>query len=152
MSLQIQSISSRDSADIADRFRQRAAAVRARAATLMADYLVDNSPVDTGTYILAHVASVGPMPEVPDRTSHGKPRGQTRTQFVNLARGNLHRSVSASAIQASSEVWFRNRAIHATFVEHGRNGVAGQLVYTRTRAAAPELIRQAAREMGATTR
>lgn len=150
MSTHVQAISRRDSTDIAERFRQRAAAVRARAATLMADYIVDNSPVDTATYIMAHVAGVGPVPEIADRSSHGKPRGQTRAQFVNLARGNLHRSVSAQAIQASSEVWFRNRAIHAPFVEYGREGVEGHLVYTRARAAAPELILQAAREMGMT--
>lgn len=150
MVVQIQAISQRTSQNIAERFQQRAAELRERAALKIADALIDNSPVDTGTYIMAHAAGAGAMPQIADRSSHGKPRGRSESQFKNLARGNLYRSVSAQAIQASAEIWFRNTAIHAPFVEHGRSGssVAGRLVYATTRAAAPEFIRQAAREMG----
>lgn len=152
MVVQVQAISQRDSTDIAARFLQRAAEVRERAALKIVDRIIDNSPVDTGTYIMAHVAGQGAVSEIAARSSHGKPRGQTWSQFANIARGNLYRSVSAQAIQASDEIWFRNRAIHAPYVEHGRGGQAGYLVYTETRAAAPNLIRQAAREMGMDTR
>lgn len=152
MVVQVQAISQRDSTDIAARFLQRAAEVRERAALKIVDRIIDNSPVDTGTYIMAHVAGQGAVSEIAARSSHGKPRGQTWSQFANLARGNLYRSVSAQAIQASGEIWFRNRAIHAPYVEYGRGGKEGHLVYTDTRAAAPNLIRQAAREMGMDTR
>lgn len=152
MVVQMQAISRTDSTDIAARFRQRAAELRERVGLKIADTIINNSPVDTGTYIMAHIAGQGAMPQIADRSSHGKPRGQTWSQFANIARGNLYRSVSAQAIQASSEIWFRNSAIHAQYVEHGRAGQQGHLVYANTRARVPELIRRAAREMGMETR
>lgn len=144
MVVQVQAIHQSTSQDIAARFRQRAAEVRERAALKMADHIVDQSPIDTATYILAHVAGAGASPEIADRSSHGKARGVPDAQFRNLARGNLRRSVSSAAVSAASEIWFRNRAVHAPIVEY----VHGYAVYAQTRAMADVFIREAAREAG----
>lgn len=144
MVVQVQTISRRDSADIAARFQQRAAELRERVGLRLADVIVDNSPVDTGAYILGHVAGTQASTEAASRTSHGRQRNQNRAQFVNLARGNLYRSVSAEAIQASAEIWFRNVTVHAPFVEY----LHGYAVYATARASASQIIRDVAVEMG----
>lgn len=148
MATQFQAISSHTSQQAAQIFRERAAAIRLRVAEKIADAIVDGSPVDTGTYIMAHVAGTGSSDEDGSRSSHGKPRGRDRSQFTNLARGNLRRSVSAAAVQASSEIWFRNRAWHAPAVEHlgWAAGTQPYQVYARARAQVPTFIREAARE------
>jgi hypothetical protein len=145
-------------------FRERAAQLRSRVAEKIADSIVDNSPVDTGTYILAHVAGVGESDAEATRSSQGKQRGRNRAQFVGLAKGNLKRSVSASAVAAGNEIWFRNRALHAARVEYlgwaaplfGRSGTGSTKqpyhVYAKARAYAPVAVREAAVELGFTTR
>lgn len=149
MVTQVQAITRTDSADIAERFRQRAAQLRERVLLRMADAIVDNSPVDTGTYVLAHRAGAGPDSSEAERSSHGKPRPVSESQFKNLARGNLHRSVSSAAVAAATEVFFRNSAVHAPRVEYvGWNGRPPYAVYARVRNAADTFIRDAATEMG----
>lgn len=150
MASSVQVIRRRDSADIADRFRERAAALRERVLLRMADDIVNNSPVDTGTYILAHRAAsaAGGAVEAVSRSSHGKRRDVPDAQFRNLARGNLHRSVSSAAVASATEVFFRNVSDHADIVEY----LHGHAVYARVRNATPAFIAQAAAEMGMTTR
>lgn len=150
MVTQVQAIYKKDSADISARFREKAAALRERVLLRMADEIVNNSPIDTGTYIMAHRATptAGGMTDVAARSSHGKPRGVPDAQFRNLARGNLYRSVSSAAIAASGDVFFRNVAEHADIVEW----VHGHGVYARVRNAVPVFVRQAAQEMGLETR
>jgi hypothetical protein len=167
MIVQVQAISKKSTQQAELLFRQRAAELRARVASKIADEIVNLSPVDTGTYIMAHVAGTGPSDEAPTRSSNepGRERGQNPQQFKNLARGNLKRSVSAAAIQASNEVWFRNRALHAARVEYDGwtaplfgipssplVAVPAYHVYAKARARAPQFIRDAAREMGMTAR
>lgn len=149
MVVQMKAISQRTTQTAEQLFRERAAELRRRAGEKIADFIVDVSPVDTGTYIMAHVAGSGAMPEIASRSSDNKPRGQNRQQFQNLARGNLKRSVSAAAVQAGSEIWFRNRALHAPEVEYiGWNSQEAYHVYAKARAYAPTAIREAAREVG----
>ncbi|HEY7821721.1 MAG TPA: hypothetical protein VIG24_02750, partial [Acidimicrobiia bacterium] len=88
MVVQVQAISKTETASIAIRFQERAAELRRRVGERIADEIVDLSPVDTGTYVMAHVAGSGAMPEIASRSSDNKPRGQNRQQFQNLARGN----------------------------------------------------------------
>lgn len=165
MIAQVQAISKKSTQQAELLFRQRAVELRARVAAKIADEIVDLSPVDTGTYIMAHVAGTGESSESAERSSHGKERGRNPAQFKNLARGNLRRSVSAAAIQASNEVWFRNRALHASRVEYDgwtaplfgiesspRVAVPAYHVYAKARARAPKFIHDAAREMGMTAR
>ena len=156
---QLEAISRRDSEDIAARFKARAAEMRRRVGEAIADEIVNNSPVDTGTYVMAHVAGAGDTADSGGRTSHGKKRGQNKQQFQNLARGNLKRSVLAEAIEASGEIWFRNRAAHAARVEFtgwpaplfGNPNISGPgpyHVYAKTAAMVPTIIRRVAAEMG----
>jgi hypothetical protein len=153
MVVQVRAISKRATQDLAREFEMRAAEMRDRVGRRIADVIVDRSPVDTGTYIMAHVAGDGRVSGDVERSSGGKPRGRDGQQFRNLARGNLHRSVSAAAIQAGNEIFFRNRAEHAPFVEYiGWKGRQADHVYGIARAATPQIIRDVAAAMGMTTR
>lgn len=153
MVVQVQAISQRDTTDLEARFKERAAQLRARAAERIVDAIIDGSPVDTGTYVMAHAAGVGAVPEIASRSSHGKTRGRSAAQFKALARHNLKRSVSAAAVQAGSEIWFRNRAFHAAYVEHiGWKTTPAYHVYSNAAHQAPQFILDAAREMGMTAR
>ena len=153
MVVQMKVISQRTTQTAEQLFRERAAELRRRAGEKIADFIVDASPVDTGTYIMAHVAGSGAMPEIASRSSDNKPRGQNRQQFQNLARGNLKRSVSSAAVQAGGEIWFRNRALHAPEVEYiGWKSRSADHVYRLSAARTPEFIRAVAQEMGFTSR
>lgn len=153
MVVQMKIISQRTTQNMEHIFRERAAALKRLAGEKIADNIVDNSPVDTGTYIMAHAAGTGAMPEIASRSSDGKARGQNEQQYKNLARGNLKRSVSAAAVQAGAEIWFRNRALHAPEVEYiGWKSQDAYHVYAKARAYGPTAIREAARELRFDTR
>jgi hypothetical protein len=120
MVVQVKAISKITSGQMEQIFRERAAQLKSRVAERIADDIVNFSPVDTGTYIMAHVAGTGESSEEPSRSSVSptrKERGRDPQQFKNLARGNLKRSVSAQAVMNANEIWFRNRALHAQRVE-----------------------------------
>lgn len=164
MVVRIEAISRIESHDISARFRDKAAELRARVSERIADDIVDFSPVDTGTYIMAHVADTGSGTEDAPRSSKGKARRRNRQQFQNLARGNLKRSVTKDAILNSAEVHFRNRAEHAARVEYlgwgggaeaEAAGSAGEhtpggpyRVYAMASARARQHVEDVAREMG----
>jgi len=163
MVVQMQMIYQKRSEDIAARFQARAAELRERVGIEIADRIVDRSPVDSGTYIMAHAAGPDMSGESASRSSQGKPRGRNASQFRELARANLRRSVSAAAVQASGTIWFRNRALHAGRVEYlgwpaplfGNAGASGRgpyYVYADTRAEVPAIINQVAASMGFDTR
>lgn len=142
MIVQVGAIRTRDTRDLEAQFKARAARIRQQVAERIVDVIINASPVDTGTYIMAHVAGQGASPEIESRSSHGKPRGRSKAQFAALARNNLRRSVSAAAIQASNEIWFRNRALHAASVEYlGWKGAPAYHVYAVASAAAAQIIR-----------
>lgn len=153
MIVQVRAISQKTTQQAELLFKERAAQLRERVGQKLVDAIVDGSPIDTGTYIMAHVAGAGESGESAGRSSKGKIRGRNPAQFRNLARGNLRRSVSAAAISASAEIWFRNRAEHAGHVEYlGWAGTQAYHVYANARAMAPQFIRDAALELGMTTR
>ena len=153
MIVQVGAIRTRDTRDIEALFKAHAVQIRQQVVERIADSIIDSSPVDTGTYIMAHAAGVGALPEIESRSSHGKPRGRSKPQFQALARNNLKRSVSARALQASTEVWFRNRALHAAQVEYlGWNGTPAYHVYARAGAEAEQFIRDAVASAGGTVR
>lgn len=163
MATQVQAITRIESTDIAERFLQNAARLRARVGDMLADAIVDGSPVDTGTYVMAHRAGTGPSEGVADRSSEGKTRGRNPAQFKNLARANLKRSVSAAAVQASGDIWFTNASLHAARVESlgwpaplfGNPGISGPgpyRVYAQARATFPAFVDRAAAELGMQTR
>lgn len=155
MVVQMQTIYRKRSEDIATRFKARAAELRERVGIEIADRIVDRSPVDTGTYIMAHIAGTDMSDESASRSSEGKPRSRNPNQYRELARGNLRRSVSAAAIQASGTIWFRNRALHAGRVEYlgwPGSGPGPYYVYADTRAEVSVIIDQIAASMGFETR
>jgi hypothetical protein len=156
MIVQVKAISRITTGQMEQIFRERAAQLKSRVAERIADDIVNFSPVDTGTYIMAHVAGTGESSEEPSRSSANKPRGRNPSQFKNLALGNLKRSVSSQAVMTADEIWFRNRAEHAVHVETlgwtGKGGPGPYHVYARARNRASVHIGDVAREMGMETR
>jgi hypothetical protein len=151
MVISVQAISSVQSRGISERFRDRAAQLRNRAAEMIAEDIVKASPVDTGTYIMSHIATTGEAPSGAATTSRNKIRGRDATQFQNLALGNLKRSVSKDAILNSATIDFFNRAEHAAQVEDGgwpEFGKPPHRVYAQAKAMAPQRILDAAKELG----
>jgi hypothetical protein len=149
MVITVRAISRASSEDISRRFKENAAKLRQRALELIAKDIVDFSPVDTGTYVMAHVAGATSEPGGGVRSSHGKIRGRDKGQFRNLALGNLQRSVSSDAIMNAANVYFHNRAEHAEQVEFmGWKSAQAYHVYGQARRAAPTRIADAARELG----
>lgn len=150
---QVRAIGDRTTQQMELLFREKAAQLRARIAEKMVDSIVELSPVDTGTYIMAHSAATSDTGGAATRSSEGKPRGRSKSQFANLARGNLMRSVSARAIQASDTIYFRNSAIHARRVENiGWATQSPYHVYSQTRGKFGQFVREAASELGFQTR
>jgi hypothetical protein len=148
-------------------FKERARALRVAVGERIASDIVDSSPVDTGTYILAHRASgTDGGDAAADRSSVDpvrKQRGRNPAQFKGLAKGNLKRSVSAAAMQNATDIWFQNSSMHAQRVESlgwpaplfGNPRISGPgpyRVYAKARAAVPQHIRDAARGLGFTAK
>jgi hypothetical protein len=121
MVVQFKAISKITSGQMEQVFRERAAKLKSAVAERIADDIVDFSPVDTGTYIMAHKAGTGSSDADATRSSAPggtpKQRGRNPQQFKNLARGNLKRSVSSQAVMNATEIWFANSALHAERVE-----------------------------------
>ena len=153
MVVQFRAISQKTTQQAELLFQERAAALRRLAAEKIAEAIVDYSPVDTGTYIMAHAAGSAESAEAASRTSRGKARGRNPRQFKTLALGNLKRSVSSAAVTAGQEIWFRNRAEHAVKVEYeGWPTKEAYHVYAKARAFARIAISEAATELGFRTR
>ena len=160
---QVKMLQGRNPEQMAARTREKFAALRSRVAEKMADNIVDNSPVDTGTYIMAHSAATAESGGQADRSSQNKIRGRSPGQFRELARANLKRSVSARAIQASGTIYFRNTSLHAGRVEFlgwppplfgnpRSSGPGPYRVYADTRGKFGVFVSQAAAELGFETR
>lgn len=144
-------------------FRERAAQLRRGVLEKVADDIIRFSPVDTGTYIMAHAARGAESDAEADRSSRGRVRGRNAGQFRALALGNLKRSVASAALQSAGEVWIQNRSEHAERVEtlgwsaplFGNPNASGRgpyHVYRNARGRVPAHVRSTAREMGFETR
>lgn len=160
---QIRMFEGKNPEQMRERLRAKFTALRSRVAEKMADSIVDLSPVDTGTYVMAHSAGTSESDEAADRSSAGKVRGRSEAQFKSLARHNLRRSVSSAAIQASGTIYFRNRALHANRVEtlgwpaplFGNPASSGRgpyRVYSTTRGRFGQFVAEATQELGFQTR
>jgi hypothetical protein len=164
MVVKVRAISRQTSADIAERFRERAAQVRARAAEMMAEDIVNGvpddmrdppgSPVDTGNYVMSHIAVTSASASGGATTfSENKTTGRNIAQMKALALGNLKRSVSKDAILNSPEIYFTNRAEYADRVEYiGWKSVEEYNVYGKASRMARQRILDAAKEFGMETR
>jgi hypothetical protein len=153
MVVQMKAISQITSGQMEQVFRERAAQLKSGVAERIADDIVNFSPVDTGTYIMAHKAAVGGSDAEPSRRSDGKIRGRNPEQFRNLARGNLKRSVSSAAVLNATEVWFNNSAMHAAKVESlGWPSKGPYRVYAQARNRVPLHVKDVAGQLGMTSR
>lgn len=145
--VQMRIISSKASRDLVKDFEDRAHAMQQRILQKVAEVIVAVSPVDTGTYVLAHTARPSKT-EFSTQSSANKRRGVNANQFRNLALGNLMRSVAALR-PGNTEVFFRNRAEHAAEVEYlgwPPSHDNAYHVYGQARAAARGIIADAKQE------
>ena len=81
----------------------------------MADQLVLNSPVDTGTYISSHNIGTSQVPAT--ESSEGKPRQQPYGPFAQAARNGLFLDIRMLPENTNSVV-FSNGAFHSDEVEY----------------------------------
>lgn len=131
----------RDSTAIIREFEEEIVGVKKKFYRALARVIVQYSPVDTGTYMDEHNVLSGRSGSTRAASSHGKPRRQPRGAFEADAINRLFRQIDALPDDADSVV-IANFAAHARFVERGRQGAAGHLVYTRARAQSLVLINQ----------
>jgi hypothetical protein len=111
------------------------------------DEIVNNSPVDTGTYMESHEIQEGRTDSVGTNSSRGKPRFQQREPYANSARSKLYAQIDALT-QDHRSVHIGNYSVHAPLVEYG--GAKMPIIYapyTRARASTPRFIREAIEEL-----
>lgn len=83
----------------------------------IADDIVDESPVDTGAYVLSHTFAPTGSGAGRSYSSHGKPRNQDVASKREEARGQLYSEIETVNVTTSKTGIFRNRAPHARPVE-----------------------------------
>jgi len=103
----------------------------------LAETVVENSPVDTGTYVTEHELAETRRAGGGNVSSHGKPRQQPDAQMKELGLDILN-----SQIKSVPENWdnliMRNNSVHAPLVEYG--GARMPVAYApSTIAAIPDL-------------
>lgn len=104
----------------------------------MANSIVLDSPVDTGTYMEAH--RVGPTPASGSMSSRGKPKNQP---FGTVAQSELNRLyIDIDRLEGVelNTIYFSNIAEHATEVEYQH----GYEVYSRARNKSSRIAMEAA--------
>jgi hypothetical protein len=140
MSVQYRLIDNRrDSSAIIREFEDEIRNIKKRFYKGLVRLIVSYSPVDTGTYMDEHVVLARRSGSTRSVSSHGKPRKQPRGAFEADALARLTSQVDALPDDAD-EVVIANFAAHARFVEVGRAGAPGYLVYRRARANALPII------------
>lgn len=105
----------------------------------MADQLVLNSPVDTGTYITAH--HIGTTQVAATESSEGKPRQQPYEPYAQAARNGLFLDIRMLPENTNSVV-FSNAAFHSDEVEYEH----GYAPYRKTAREHSRVAAQAAAE------
>jgi hypothetical protein len=114
--------------------------------TEVADVLVNNSPDDTGAYVLSH--SIGQSGAVGRRiSSHDRP--QVPNAHREDARAGLYAQAAAISPEAT-RVWVGNNAPHANAVEWGGPNwrTSGYFVYAKLAQQFPALIITAKSKVG----
>lgn len=88
----------------------------------MAEIIVENTPVDTGTYADNHeVTTAGRVGGPGTESSDGKPRGQSIGGFREKARNRLMAQIAALP-KGMQDASIRNAAEHAPIVEYTEIG------------------------------
>ena len=111
---------------------------------ITADIIIENSPVDTGTYMDAH--QIGTMESI--TTSHGKPHNQPYSNFADAARDRLYSQINGLSVDGSD--WFiTNNSAHNIKVEYtGWNSRPAYSPYTIARGYAPIALEEAKARVG----
>lgn len=106
----------------------------------LANDIVMNSPVDTGTYVTSHVFSLAPV--AGNVSSHGKPRNQDWSAKAQEGLNNLVSDINSFGdLRQHKTFWLSNISAHADIVEyeHGYN------TYTTTKSRRNVIAAEAAR-------
>ena len=111
---------------------------------ITADIIIENSPVDTGTYMDAH--QIGTSESI--TTSHGKPHNQPYSNFADAARDRLYSQINGLSVDGSN--WFiTNNSAHNIRVEYtGWDKVPAYSPYTIARGYAPIALEEAKAKVG----
>ena len=111
---------------------------------ITADIVIENSPVDTGTYMDAH--QIGTKESI--TTSHGKPHNQPYSNFADAARDRLYSQINGLNVDGSD--WFiTNNSAHNMRVEYtGWNSKPAYSPYTIARGYAPIALEEAKARVG----
>ena len=111
---------------------------------ITADTVIENSPVDTGTYMDAH--QIGTSESI--TTSHGKPRNQPYGNFASEARDRLYSQINGLNVDGSN--WFiTNNSAHNMRVEYtGWDSKPAYSPYTIARGYAPIALEEAKARVG----
>lgn len=111
---------------------------------ITADVIIENSPVDTGTYMDAH--QIGTSESI--STSYGKPRNQPYSSFAESARDRLYSQIERLNVDGSN--WFiTNNSVHAIRVEYtGWDNIPAYSPYTIARGYAPVALEEAKARTG----
>ena len=105
----------------------------------MVDVIVENTPVDTGTYADGHRLTTGSAGAgYGTSSSHGKPRNQPVSTYREAARSRLNGQIETLGASAR-EVSITNDAVHAAIVEY----VHGYAPYTKARRETNNIIAEA---------
>lgn len=104
----------------------------------MANSIVLDSPVDTGTYMESH--RVGTSPASGITSSKNKPKNQPFGAVAQSELNRLYADIEALKDADLSTVYFSNIAEHATEVEYQH----GYEVYSRARSKSPQIAKEAA--------
>jgi hypothetical protein len=113
----------------------------------VADLLVNNSPDDTGAYVLSH--SIGRSGAV-GRRLDPQNRASAPNTHREAARQGLH--AQAAAIKPETvRVWIGNNAPHSNAVENGGHGwsrTSPYKVYAKLALSFPALVQQGKNKVG----
>jgi len=131
----------RNPREILASFERRTDEFKRRVLSKAAESIVAFSPVDTGTYIMEHdITSGGRQRGLASVSSHGRPRGQEKSDFDGAALSKLLAAVEALPT-GFSDVMLANYAAHAPQVEYlGWGSTGPYYVYTETRARMAQFI------------
>lgn len=101
--------------------------------------IVEYSPVDTGTYMDAHNATIGKSGSGTDMSSKGKKRQQPRAPHASAALSRMFSQIDAIP-EGDSDVFVGNSSHHGMVVEYGGPKTPAYAPYTRARAASKRII------------
>lgn len=101
----------------------------------IAQFIVRQSPVDTGAYVTSHSVKTNTSSRGRGKSSHNKPRNQPPEVKRQEGLENLLSDINRIDLMNTTSITFRNDSPHAQIVEHGGPNWTkpGYKVYTQVR-------------------